>query len=256
MAEHQYFISGRVLPERATVNLPKPVLYVLSSKEGDSPPGWEIAVSIVLSQVVAVVTTKAPVDDMQFMLKKVESLVRYSVDILVYLLGYGYDIELTQVTTKDTGTHRVFGVDVPGLSRIALETSVSSTFESVCKAPFDPSSALALRRSLADFREAIRSSDDAAFFCFRAVEDIRQHFVKDSDKKTADSWRRMQDAIQVPEIANEFIKAQLNGKAQKNRHGENIEITPERYVEMLTNVRTVIGRFVTYLQRERVSAAK
>ncbi len=104
---HTYSLSGKVLPERGVVNLPLPVKVVASS--GGMPPGWEVVVSVVNSQLAATLTTPEPVEDLQDMRERVEDVARFCVDSLGFLLACGYDLELTFVFAQS----RIFANSSP-----------------------------------------------------------------------------------------------------------------------------------------------
>jgi len=73
------------------------------------PPGWEVVVSVVNSQLAATLTTPEPVEDLQDMRERVEDVARFCVDSLGFLLACGYDLELTFVFAQS----RIFANSSP-----------------------------------------------------------------------------------------------------------------------------------------------
>jgi hypothetical protein len=214
---HTYSISGKVLPERGVVNLPLPEKLV--AEGGGMLPGWEVVVSVVNSQLAATLTTPEPVDDLDDMRERVEDVARFCVDALGFLLACGYDLELTQVVATDSIKHNVFGVFVQGVtskSEYSKQEIYDRFLETVGVAKHKQQS---LRRALVDFRAAIRSHDDAAFFCFRAIEDLRQFFAAFVGDDVKNSWSEMARRLEVPADDVDYVWNTLRPAAISARHG-------------------------------------
>lgn len=239
-----YSFSGKVLPERADVNLPLPIK-ALSRGKGKFPTGWEISISIFRSQLAVTVTTEKAVDDLQPMREIVEGIARFSVDALGFLLACGYDVEITQAMGSDPRSHIVFGVDVRGVTPKEQYTreEVFSRFKQIVEVPEGKQQAL--RRALVDFREAIRSGEDTPFFCFRAIEDVRQLFVVGEDKDVKKTWSEMAQKLALPQETITFVQDTLRPTAISVRHGDIKDIEHAARVEMLSHTWIIIDHFIT-----------
>ena len=231
-----YIFNGRILPERVAANLQPPqklrVLVPGTTTE------FDVTLSIVASQV-AVIVDSASTIDIGTMKNQVERVVRLVVDALGYLEGCGYDAEITSVVLP-VGEHIVFGVESPSLLRSKSERPVGmSDLWRVLAS--DPRSS-PLQRALADLRESIRTPHDTSFFCFRAVESLRQSFVDPADKDSNSSWQRLRDALHI----DRSWLDPLTQFSKPIRHGAfHFVSSQEREVAMHLAWK-VVDRFVEY----------
>jgi hypothetical protein len=238
-----YTFSGKVLPERANVHFPLPLDGTVM-KEGVLGVGTRITLSVASSQLTAVVRSETRVDDLHGMKEKVEAYARFGVDALGFLLGCGYDVEITSVTSPDPLLYEVFGVDVPGASGAAggSPEQIREAFQKLLQIPRDRQTCV--RRALADFREAVRACEDTPFYCFRALEDLRQYFVAGEDRQAQKAWAEMGRQLALPEPLADYVQTRLRALAIPARHGQAREITAGERVEMLNATWQVIHAFV------------
>ena len=107
-------------------------------------------------------------------------------DVAGYFYGYGYDAEIVQMIRPDTPQKHVFGINVPALEGIVTEAGiqVGHIFSALGKPQGDY-----LRLALADLREAIKSPKDTGFFCYRAIESLKNCCAKRSNVANVnDGW--------------------------------------------------------------------
>lgn len=174
--EHTFF--GKVHPERCVVSL-GPVEAAVEFRDGEVR--GNVHYSISLSQIHAVLTTDEPIANSETARNVVEAVIRMGVDSLGYTLGCGYDLEITQMVAPHLKRPVVFGIGIDSLKSLAINDGVE--FEAILKALVGPGGRY-LSRCLADLREAIRVPSDSAFFCYRAIESLRQYFVTGKKLKT------------------------------------------------------------------------
>jgi hypothetical protein len=209
------------------------------------PEDWELVVSVVNSQIAATLTTGTKIQDVEDMHERVEVAVRHCVDALGFLLACGYDVELTQVTAPEILGHIVFGVDVQGVRSAEQYTDaeILARFRTIMG--LGPDKQPWVRRALVDFREAIRSYDDTPFFCFRAIEDLRQRFVSGEDSDVKRTWVEMATALKVSDDMREYVWKELRSLAMSARHGNAAQVTRESRTKMLRVAWDLIDRFVS-----------
>jgi hypothetical protein len=238
-----YSFSGKILPERENISFPV-VLDGAVRQEGSLKAGTRISLSVFASQISAVVHSEAEVADIGAMREKVEEYARFGVDALGYLLGCGLDVEITGVSCPSPYLHTVFGVEVPGASDSAGASAgeLQAAFQRILAAPRDKQPCL--RRALSDFREAIRAYEDTPFYCFRAIEDLRQYFVAGEDQGQQKSWLELASRIGIPAPLGEYIRARLRPLAIPARHGQAPKTTREQRIEMLNATWKVIALFI------------
>src|SRR5262249_5581452 len=87
---------------------------------------------------------------------------------------------------------QVFGIDIPVLSVRSKGRDLDALVNAIFPLCFGKE-AIFLRRCLADLSFAIKRLDDTAFYCFRALESLRQSFGTGISE--AEQWKAMADAV-------------------------------------------------------------
>ncbi|MFH1142070.1 MAG: hypothetical protein V1724_10565 [Chloroflexota bacterium] len=238
----RYIFSGKVFPERAAVTIRFP--YVLDVELPAGMSRINATVLIAASQVSVVVDGE--ITDLETLRNYVELIVRHLVDAYGYIEGRGYDIEISSATLE-TGDLIVFGVEVAELQKNKTERPVS--FNEIVGLLFlDPTFSAklgVLRMALADIREAIRSPYETGFHCLRAIECLRDHFVRPEDgDETKPSWERLRDALRI----DRSLLHPLERYGFPQRHGVFPSMTGQERVEMMHSTWRVIDRFIQYAQ--------
>ncbi len=258
-----YVFSGVVIPERANVHIiispQAPVKLRLHLPKGDEMR-FDVSISISDSQIAVVVKSGERIDDLKIVRNHIEYFVRSIVDAFGYTDGRGYDVEITSVVGQEDGqpwasfpVWAVFGVEVSALQQTKSERPIS--FDEVVplllelpqQNDSDPIIAkLApqqLRRCLGDLREAIRSPHDTGFFCFRAIECIRQCFVllEDGDDHKI-SWERMGKDLRI----SESWTKDLAPVSVLQRHGMGHYMSEKDRVQAMQRTWRVVDRFIIY----------
>lgn len=240
MTMHRYTFSGRILPERANVTLGQITF------EGLHSPGTEfegkLTVSIHASQILMHVETEEGNLDIFTLKNSLESLVKTEVDSYGYISGRGYDVEITAVVDEN-GSQTVFGVGMPEIEKDSPSRPFS--FEKVLSLTVK---SIHLRHALGDLRETIRSPFDTAFFCYRAIEDVRQHFCSDDtdDKSRRESWEKLRTFLRVE---RSFI-SKLEHIAKNQRHGQFNSMDTKERSDYVLRVWKIVDRFCIYLERK------
>lgn len=232
-----YIFSGKIMPERANVSVSRLSIQVLAEEAGINV---DAIVSINASQVSIVIETTDKNADLSTLKNYVEYLVRTVVDAYGYLSGRGYDVEITFVVDPD-GKQTVFGVGIPELEEAQPERPLSfDDLLGVVK------KSQHLHRALGDLREAIRSPFDTGFFCYRAVECIRQSFVKEENvDNRKPSWKRLGNALRID---RSWID-KLTEFADPQRHGGTPYMSGKDRVSTMQHAWKVIDRFCVYAYR-------
>lgn len=240
---HPLVFTGRVLPERANVNIRLPrvgVEMVFSRRSVEA----QIQLSIGASQVsVAVAIPDADPPDVWTLKNMVETFVRTATDALGYVSGCGYDCEISAVTAPN-GEHSVFGVNVPGLEETSSERpfSAADTLELAMMHPL-------LARALSELREAIREPSHTAARAWAAIESIRQAFVdQDDEGKSQGSWTRMREELKI----ERGFFSPLEPPAKAQRHGEFFFMNAEERGDAMLRAVRVVDRYSIYLRNGHV----
>lgn len=235
-----YVFSGKLSPEHGVppgFSLSTPPMLM---KASDAALSFEADISICGCQVEVVAKNIDENDDLLTLKNYVRDAVMLAVDMLNYLWGQGNDVEITSVV-KPNGERVYFNPGIQELYEAQLERPLmlEQLWQVVLKSQN-------LSRALENLREAIRSSRDTGFFCYRAVESIRQHFWKEEDgKESKKSWERLRRTLCIDKS---WIDA-LKPFADDQRHGRLPYMSAEDRVSAMQHAWKVVDRFCVYLHR-------
>lgn len=239
MNEYTYILVGRVIPERALLDISEVNLKVVESE--DVPEG-NLFIEILRSQISVRFMASSEVRNIFTLRNIVEDAARMMVDVAGYSAGHGYDVDIVQLIHPNISDKYVFGINVPALAGIC-ETSgvtVNDIFSALAKADGHY-----FRRALADAREAIKSPNDTGFFCYRAIESLKNccatRCLALSDKDDAWELFRRTYSIQKQQIMD--IKA----FADPVRHGNYMEAKPmsdKDRADIFKNTWEIINKFI------------
>jgi hypothetical protein len=246
MDEHVYIFSGRVIPERALIDVAEVGFRTIENP--DIPQG-ELHVQILRSQISVRYVGSGEVKNIFTLRNLVEDAVRTILDVAGYHVGYGYDAEIIQVVMPHSSFIHVFGIDVPALAGLVAKSglSIQDIFGALAK-----SDGNYLREALADAREAIKSPRDTGFFCYRAIESLRnccavRNGVPPEDRDEA--WTLFRDTYSI--ARNEIM--QIKNFSDAPRHGNwqgAISMSDKDRADILTKTWEMVLKFIL---REKVS---
>jgi len=230
-----YTFFGKVLPERANVTISQ-IAYRLI--QPDSGIEGDLIVSISLSQVTARFISGEEVVDLLTLRNYVYDSIRVELDILGYMNGSGYELEIIQVADSLGNPPVIFGIDIPVLAN----QNRSIDFEKVINL-FQDNRGNYLRLCLADLREAIREPRDTGFFIYRAIETLMQSFRTDDSKKTKErAWQSLRSELSVSE---EDVR-NLGKVATSFRHGDTRYIGDAEKCELFTIAWNIVDKYIQY----------
>ncbi len=232
---NQWLFSGRVHPERANFNLSDRRSDVTWPAAGRSA---SITYQINHSQINGIANFTVSVTPFTAR-NDIEQVLRLCVDSLCFLHGAAWEVEVTTVRSWE-GAPIVLGVkwdDVTWLEGPPTEDEIMNAMKVAPQ----------LANSLADLRRAVRYPIDSAFHCFRAVDGLRGFFRTGSESSDKE-WSALSKAIN----ADACYVEELRGFATAQRHGELFPTTAEQSTDWYCRARTVVGRFVRYVNGGRV----
>ena len=223
-----YVFSGKVHPERANVNI-SPIKFEF----GESDPNFKgkATIAISWSQISLILNIESNVD-LPTMKNTMEHMIRFIVDSYGYISGRGYDVELTSVVDPNNN-QTVFGVGIDDLE--AIQNQRPLPFSDIVKLAFQSKQ---LQHALNNLRESIRSPWDTGFFCYRAIECIRQDFKQADDKDEKASWDNLNKNLRIEKTYAE----QLRKYALPQRHGDMPEMTGVEQVALMKCAWSVVDR--------------
>lgn len=230
-----YTFFGKVLPERSNVTIPQIARRLI---QPDTGIDGILTVSIDLAQVTARFTAIGEIVDLLTLRNYLHDAIRVELDILGYVNGCGYDLEITQVADSLGNPPIVFGIGIPVLA----SESRSADLEKVINL-FQDSRGNCLRLCLADLREAIREPRDTGFFLYRAVETLMQSFRTDS---TGAGKRRAWESLRSELLISEDKVRRLEEVASSFRHGETRYMSDSEKAELFPIAWEIVGEYIKY----------
>lgn len=225
--------TGVVHPLRGGWLIENPIRFPLQDSR------WVVVIR--QSQFHVFVDGEAPTDLGTF-LNEIGSIVQGCLDALGFHLAIPLRAEVLSLVID--GSQLIYRDDQWA---DVLEGPPSKSVDSEKLGPF-VSAALGdplIRLALADLRTAIEAPDDTIMLCYRAIEAIRQWFLKgdkDDDDARKRSWIDMRNKLQFSE--SEIRR--LEKKALGRRHGAVPPVTGEERMEALRLARKAVSALIAH----------
>ena len=252
-----YTFSGTVHPERAYVTLGPIPRCRIETRLVDTVLAIDAHILISNAQILVVAICQEKIEDLETLRNTVESAVRGTVDAFGYTEGRGYDVEISSVISSTGEQRAVFGVEVAAIQATKGERPVS--FGELYVLMTNPTQSqdeaasfrlMQLRIALGDLREAIRSVDHTALFCYRAIECLRQCYLdpnkQDDEAERRDSWQRMGNELSID---RSWI-AQIQEASTLDRHGSHKAMSGEQRANLMLHTWKVVDRFILWVKNE------
>ncbi|UUV07144.1 hypothetical protein [Ruegeria sp. YS9] len=232
-----YFFSGRILPERAQLSFQSDL--TVHRKETDTT--FRAEVSIILNQLV--VRVHSELEWNIFDLRNiVQNAVRVDLTALGYLLGRGYEIEITRVVNHSKGVDYVYGIEVPCISEPRGKIDVDARLRKL-RTLFLSEGGMFVSRCFNDLTSAIQHADDSPFYCYRAIEAIRRHCAVSHgllDKDRSTQWQKFREVAGITKGEISFISE----AAKDLRHGGLPNFSENFREDILTKTWAIVDKYL------------
>ena len=235
----RHLFVGKVLPERATISVVE-IKFAVPSNQ-DIPPG-ELFVEILLSQIAVRFSCEGEISNLFTLRNLVEDCVRTLLDVAGFYEGHGYDAEISMYINLETSEKYVFGIDIPKVAGIARESGLEilDIFGVLAN-----SKTSRLKNALADLREAIKMPSDTAFFCYRAIESLKNQTADELqiDAKSSEAWDRFRSVYSIDKDAVMSLKSM----ADPVRHGSGMNakgVTDDQRAEAFRIAWDTVCKFI------------
>lgn len=213
-----YLFQGRVLPERAPITLQFQAEISLVA----SGARLKIEVSIVLNQLMAWAFTDQ-VWDILDLKNNVASVIQHHLAMVSFLRGMAYDFEVSRVSNRNRNVDYVFGIDIPCLAEVRAQRNIQADMRTLA-AKSSGIHGVFLERCFTDLVLSMRHADDTGFYCYRAIEALRNHCAAvhgvQSGNRSAE-WAKFRE---VSGQAEDTIRLVAEA-AKPLRHGNVRDIT-------------------------------
>ncbi|UVM48327.1 hypothetical protein LOY38_18260 [Pseudomonas sp. B21-015] len=232
-----YFLQGIVLPERARFDTE----WGLKGQHLSSGVFFSVKVSIVCNQVALWLEA-----DKELSVVDLKNFANYVVfdqlHVYSFLMGCTLDFQLTRVINKEREVDYVYGIENPVLFGRRDIAELDAPIQKIRALQVGQDGAL-IHRALSDLSSAMRYREDSAFYCYRAIESLKQHYcavngVSENDER---KWIAFRDA-------NGFSKEQIvwfAELAKYSRHGNLSLIDAEKYEELLRKTWDVVDKYLS-----------
>lgn len=165
----EYILKGRVLPIRAQFSLGKEIQAHLTQE--NSGMSADVTISVYMNEITIYYDTDVEMDI--FDLKNIcLNLVNSLIATVGYYSGIGWNSEINQVLNKKLNINLVYGVDIKCLSGRNDIKKFGEFWKELTLIP--PIERRFLDRCFSDLQLAITHPIDTPFYCYRAIESLRQ----------------------------------------------------------------------------------
>ena len=232
-----YHLTGSVLPERAQISFghSTKLPFLLSGPEGDAI----VNVCVTLNQVAVWVKSQFEWDIFDLR-NEVSTITRHQLAIAGFLLGHAYNLEITRVITPDGMIDHVYGIEIPCLVKKMEGKFSSEAFTELMVKASGPKGFI-LHRCFTDLNLAMQHAVDTAFYCYRAIESLRQHWgaVNDVLDKSA-QWEGFRNFLGIGKHLIDPVRIAAEGV----RHGHLIPITDQERIELFMRTWDIVEAYI------------
>lgn len=231
-----YILKGLVLPERAAISVGPLKMEFFHPSTGYEA---QAKLNIVLNQITVWIYSDHEWDI--FDLRNVaEQLVSDILAMIGFLKGYAYDVEIRQIINDEKNIDYVYGINVPCIEKrnehIVIEKHLSDL---LAKTAGD--NGIFIKRCLNDLIMAMKQPGDTGFYCFRAIETLKQYCKSRFGlEREADQWEKVRDMSGYDKDYIEIVRT----FAFPARHGDILPITSADREDIFIRTWNVVEGFL------------
>lgn len=237
-----YLIEGTVHPERAQISMK----FGFSCQHLASNTTASISVNIQLNKIVAWVDTEAewPLYDLRNFIK---TAISNELSVVGFLHGYAYELDVTRIVQRERDIDWVIGIDVPCIAERNASLDKEAMYSLIREKTIGKEGTL-LHRCFIDLSMAMKHADDTGFYCYRAVEALRQHCIikfglPPGDRNKAAQWAKLREIAQCSETTTREIEA----AAAHTRHGGISTASDQERARLFTITWDVVEGYIRNL---------
>lgn len=207
-----YIFKGLILPERAQISFGpfKAVLKHLTT--GNDLTG---KINVVLNQLTVWIYCEDEWD-VHDLRNIVKTWVSNTVSIFGYVFGHAYEVEIRQILCDDKNIDYVFGIDNQAAYKEENHQNASQLVKDIM-GKTSGEYGIYIMRCFNDLTMALKHVDDTYFYCFRAIESLKQYCrYKFNIESENDQWKKLSELTSADKDAIKFIRK----RAFPERHGD------------------------------------
>jgi len=234
-----YLLIGTVRPERAALDVQDTfefAHFALATR-------GLARVRIVKNQIAVWVETEHAyaVNDLRNL---VQNMVQDLLAAVTYVHGSSYEVEITRVICTERGVDYVFGVDTPCIAA-RVPPDAQNVRALAIRARTAGAEGIYVSRAMVDLSLALKHANDTGFYCYRAIESLRQHCAAVNGLGTdesgrAEAWAKFRATAACGEAAIGFIAS----AAKVVRHGGLAFLTDADRAALLTKTWDIVDGYL------------
>ena len=241
VASDEWTFFARIHPESVPISKPRSEVDATFDSLGVA---YHLTLDIAQSQVIAAIRLSKVPPDISTLRNCVEASIRSEMDLIGYLFGGSFDVEMLGARNTQTGASVVFGITIPALSD-KREYSGALTIPGELLVAVGAS--VQTQAALAYFREAVRIPVDTGFFCYRAIEALLRAVVDVQGDVSGANWAAFRSTLRIARDAVMFVKSH----SDLPRHGAVSSISDEQRAKVLRITDETIRRHLHWLTHDR-----
>jgi hypothetical protein len=235
------FFSGIIHPERLGLTIGT----IEQGLGSDDVIHGNMKFSISNGQLAAFIEWDNESEDVFTLRNIIQAAVEPVVNIASFLKGFAFAVEVVRVFDEGLNQSFVFSNEIPTLVERNQRRELTEVkfIYPLCCGP----EGLYLRRCLNDLNLAIKHPDDTGFYCYRALESLKQFFgALTGEKDDRKQWAAMASTLGGKE---EDIKP-IKDLAFPARHGVPDPITDQQRKNIFLLTWDIVEKFIDYRLKE------
>ena len=175
-----------------------------------------------------------------------KNVVRYNTQtelaFISYLTGCAYSVEIVRIICREKRIDLVYGIDVPCIAARTRKLEFEAALAQLKQISVGESGVY-VQRSMNDLLLAMQHPEDTAFFCYRAIEALKNHAMSlqpDSPKSGAEQWKQFREMARCDRADIDFIK----NEADPVRHSNELIATREDRETLFARTWDIVGGYI------------
>lgn len=234
-----YTFSGRILPERIPLTLPR---HMRTLNRMDGSDFGTLDVDITVGQISAILRVTELLPNLATARTVVREFCLVPVNAFTFCNGVGYEVEITKGICLDTNETETFGVSSLSFVKF-VQTNCQIDPETVLTA-CDSRPGRLLQYALEDISDALRGGGrNRAFLCYRSIEALRNFVAETASTEERDRnavWELLRDQTNSARSDIDFVKS----FADDVRHGGSTEYDEAQSQRMLETVWLMLHKVI------------
>lgn len=243
-----YHLQGAIHPKRAQIqdhSLKARVAHISSGNKAT------VRARIIMNELSICVETPDEWDI--FDLRNVILyLIQTEFALIGFLSGIYYTVEIVRILCEALKIDYVYGVGIDCIANRERELTFQVAFAQL-KQLCVGENGLYFQRCMNDLLLAMKQPEDTAFFCYRAIESLKNHAIKTKGepiKNPSAQWEYFRNAAGCTREEIEFIKRE----ADRLRHSSDLFSKGEDRAALFTKTWNIVEGYIKGLSIQHIQA--